>query len=157
MHKKPFVLIGAIVAIAACNLSTNQTTTPPPPRFVDSSGHPYSAFMVQGHFMPYSYTNGVTHTVLNANLCLFTTDSFRFSELLETPTNITPDAYYEFYDTYSLSSTGKVTFRGQNPGLSTIGQDTISYFSALTDQTFLFFPDSTQLNQSCVRPLPASG
>src|SRR4051812_20305552 len=126
--KKPLYLV-ALAICAACDLSTGTQAGPAVVRTVDSTGHPYAAFMIQGRFLPYTYTSDVSHTVLNANLCLFTNGTYRFAELLETPSAINPDSYFENYDTYALSSTGKVTFNGQSPGIKGIGSDTLSYFN----------------------------
>src|SRR3954470_15187913 len=154
--KKLLILAALATGVAACDLSTGTPAGPAPVRIVDSTGHPYGVYTIQGHPMPFTYTSAVTHTVLNSNLCLFTNGTYRFSELVETPSNLNPDAYYEYYDTYSLSSTGKVTFNGQSPGLRSIGTDTLTYFSAQSLHTYQFVPDSTQLNQSCLKPLSST-
>jgi hypothetical protein len=154
--KKPLLLV-ALAICAACNLSTGTDAGPVVPRTVDSTGHPYSVYIIQGSFMPYTYVLGVTHTILSANLCLFTNGTSRFSETEETPSNLNPDAYYETYSTYTVSATtGKVTFAGQNPGTGSIGTDSLSYFSTRNNRLYFFAPNQSQLNQSCVNPAPTT-
>jgi len=149
--KKPLIL-AALAICAACDLSTGTQAGPVQALVIDSTGHPYSAYLVQGHVLPYTYTMGVNHTVLNANLCLFTNGDYRFSALVETPSDINPDVLYSFTDKYSLSPAGKVTFAGQSQGLKGLGTDSLTYFYSLSNHTYLFAPDAKALNQACLKP-----
>ncbi|HEY6219843.1 MAG TPA: hypothetical protein VIV65_07275 [Gemmatimonadaceae bacterium] len=150
MKPIPFLLV--LAAIAACDLSTGSTVQDPPPRVVDSTGHPYTAYMVQGQPLPYTFNSGINHTVVSANLCLFTNGAYRFSEWLNTPSDFTPDAYYEYFGTYTLSPAGKVVFPGQATSVGGIGKDSLNYFYPLGSRSYLFAPDPKQLNQSCLKP-----
>ena len=53
--KKPLIL-AALAICAACDLSTGTQAGPVQALVIDSTGHPYSAYLVQGHVLPYTYT-----------------------------------------------------------------------------------------------------